>query len=123
MAAEMKISVFAELTGLGDIMRFLPKKYTLENTPTLKLQTRQIQAVADTEEALEVGDITTIHMILMECISKDCEIDTSFSSTFSAEITILEGESQVFKPSGTVYIRNTAAEGAVSTVEYTIVGE
>ena len=122
MAAEMNISISAELTGLGDMMKFLPKKYTLENTPTLKLLTRQIQAVADTEEALEVGDISTIDMIIMKCITKDCEVDVSFSAAFSAEITILEGETQAFKPSGTVYIRNTAAEAAVSTVEFIVVG-
>lgn len=122
MAAAMKISVSGELTGLGDIMKFLPKKYTLEQTLTLKLFTRQIQAVADTAEALEVGDITNIDMIIMKCITKDCEVDTSWVSSFSTEITILEGETQIFKPSGTVYIRNTVAEAAVSTVEYMVVG-
>lgn len=122
MAAELEISVSAELTGLGDVMEFLPKKYTLENTPTLKLFNRQIQATGDAEEALEVGGITTIHMIVMKCISKNCEIDTSFSASFSAEITILEGETQIFKPSGTVYIRNTVAEAAASTIEYLVVG-
>ena len=123
MAAELEISCSAELTGLGDIMKFLPKKYTLEDTPTLKFQYRQIQAVADTAEALDVAGITTIHMIIMKCISKDCEIDCTYASSFNAEITILEGETQIFKPAGTVYIRNTVAEAAASTVEYMVVGE
>lgn len=121
MAAELKISLSAELTGLGDIMKFLPKKYTAVGTPTLKFENRQIQAAADTEEALYMGGITTPIMILMQCVSNDVDIDTSFSAAFSAEITIEEGESQIFKPTGTVYIKNNDAGEAV-TIEYIVVG-
>lgn len=121
MAAELKVVVSAELTGLGDIMKFLPKRYTAVGTPTLKLKNRQIQAVADTDEALEMGGITTPIMIIMKCISNDVDIDTSFNSAFSAELTIEEGETQVFKPTGTVYIKNDDA-GEASTVEYIVVG-
>lgn len=121
MAAELSIKISAELTGLGDIMKFLPKKYTAVGTPTLKLFNRQIQAVADTDEVLEVGGITTVQMIIMKCVSNDVDIDTSYSSSFSAEITIEEGETQVFKPTGTVRIKNNDSAEAV-TVEYLVIG-
>jgi hypothetical protein len=121
MAAELKIKISAELTGLGDPMKFLPKKYTMAGTPTLKFENRQIQAVADTEEALYMGGITTPMMIIMKCVSNDVDVDVSFNSTFSAEITIEQGETQVFKPVGTVYIKNDDA-GEVSTVDYIVVG-
>ena len=121
MAAELKIKVSAELTGLGDVMKFLPKKYTAVGTPTVKFGNRQIQAVADTEEALYMGGITSPIMIIMKCISNDVDVDVSFNAAFSAEITIEEGETQVFKPTGTVYIKNDDA-GEAATVDYIVVG-
>jgi hypothetical protein len=79
------------------------------------------QAVADTDEVLAVGDVGTIELIIMKCITNDVDVDTSYSAAFSAEIEIQEGEVSIFKPSGTVRIKNNDA-AEQSTVEYLILG-
>lgn len=123
MAAELDISIFASLSGLGDLMEFLPKKFSGVSIPTKKLFSRQIQAVADTEEALELGNITTTtQMLIIKCISNDVDLDLDFVAAFDADLTIQEGETAVIPaPSGVVYIKNNDA-AEVSTVEYLLTG-
>ena len=123
MAAACKISVSAELTGLGDIMKFLPKKFSGVSIPTKKLFSRQIQAVADTEEALELGNVTTTtQMLIIKCISNDVDVDLDCVAACDADLTIQEGETAVIpSPAGVVYIKNNDAAEAV-TVEYMLTG-
>lgn len=120
MAATFDVSIIAELMGLDKDINF-PEKFAVTTTPTKAMKGYQIQAVADTEEALNLGGITTIELIVIKCVSNDVDIDTSFNTAFSAEITVNEGEVAVFKPTGTVYIKNDDAT-EVSTVSYVIVG-
>ncbi len=121
MAAELNIRVSAKLTGLGVPIEFL-KKFLHSQTPTKKALLNQDQAVADTEEALNIGDVSTIDMIVIYAKTNDVDIDTSYASaTFSKELSMTEGEVQIFKPEGTVYIKNgTSAEQV--TVEYFVIG-
>ena len=120
MAAELKTSVISQLTGLGKVFEFV-ETFTTTTTPTRKYYGYQVQATADTEEALDLGDITTPELIVIKCVSNDVDIDTSFSVTFAAEITVNEGEVAVFKPTGTVYLKNDDAAESF-TVEILIVG-
>ena len=120
MAASNNISIIAELTGLGFDERFA-KAFSTTTTVTAKQHTYQVQATADSEEALELGDVTTPELILLYCVANDVDIDTSFNTTFSAEVTVNEGEFAVFKPTGTVYVKNDDASEEV-TVEAFIWG-
>lgn len=120
MAASCNVSIIAELSGLGKL-EDLAEKFSVTGTPARALYQYMVQAVADTEEVLEVGDVATIALIILKCISNDVDIDTSFNTTFSAEIEVQEGEVAVFKPAGTVYIKNDDA-AEQSTIEYIVIG-
>jgi len=117
MAATNNISIMAELTGLGFDERFA-KSFSTTTTITAKQHTYQVQATADTAEALELGNVTTPELILIYCVSNDVDIDTSFSTSFSAEITVNEGEFAIFKPTGTVYIKNDDSSEQVTIEAY-----
>ena len=120
MAAECNVNIIAQLSGLGDIQDFA-KRFSVTSTPARALYQYMVQTTADTEEALTVGDVSTIDLIIIKCVANDVDIDTSFSAAFSAEITVNEGEIACFKPYGTVYIKNNDAGESV-TVEYLVVG-
>jgi hypothetical protein len=120
MSAEMKTTITAQMTGLGKTLEFV-ETFTATTTPTRQVQFYQVQAEADTAEALDLGDITTPELIIIKCITNDVDIDTSYVSSFNAEITVNEGEVAVFKPTGTVYIKNDDSAEVV-TVEGIVVG-
>jgi hypothetical protein len=81
----------------------------------------QIQAVADTDEALDLGNVTTPQIVLIKCIANDVDVDCSYSASFSADITVNEGEFALFRPVGTVRIKNDDSAEAV-TIEAFIWG-
>lgn len=121
MAASTDVSIVAELLGLGEDVN-ITEKFTMTATPTRVLHHYMIQASADSDEAIAVGDVGTIELIILKCISNDVDIDTSYSAAFSAEIEVQEGEVAVFKPTGTVRIKNDDA-GEQSTIEYWVIGQ
>jgi len=105
MAAEANVSIIAEVTGLGQL-QVLAEKFAVTTTPARVHYQYMEQATANTAEALDVGDVGTVHLIILKCVANDVDIDTSYVTTFSAEIEVQEGEVAVFKPTGTVYIQN-----------------
>jgi len=122
MAAEASITVLAEVTGLGQLQQ-LAEKFNVTTTPARAHYQYMEQASADAAEALDIGDVGTVHLIILKCVANDVDIDTSYAaSTFSAEIEVQEGEVAVFKPTGTVYIQNDDSEEK-STIEYLVIGE
>ena len=120
MAASCNVNILAELTGLGKELK-IPERFSTTATPTRVFYQYMVQATADANEAIAVCDVGTIELIIMHCVSNDVDVDTSYSAAFSAEIQIQEGEMAVFKPTGTVHIKNDDA-GEISTVEYWIIG-
>lgn len=120
MAAEANVSVIAEVTGLGQL-QMMAEKFSVTTTPARVHYQYMEQATADVDEALDVGDVGTIHLIVLKCIANDVDIDTSFSSTFSAEIECQDGEVSIFKPTGTVYIKNNDS-AEKSLIEYLVIG-
>ena len=120
MAATASVKLVATLDGLNKPVEF-PIFWSTTTTPTKYVMGRQVQATADTEEALDVGDLTTVLLAVIECISNDVDIDTSFDTTFSSEITCNEGEAQVFTPTGTIYLKNDDAAESF-TVDYLLLG-
>jgi len=120
MAAEATVSIIAELTGLGQLQQ-LAEKFSVTTTPARCVYHYMEQATAGTAEALPIGDVGTVHLIILKCIANDVDIDTSYVTTFSAEIECQEGEVCMFKPTGTVYFQNDDA-GEKSTIEYLVLG-
>lgn len=121
MAAECAVNIITKLTGLGDLQEF-SKRFTTTETPARAIYHYAVQTLADSEQALELGDVATVDLILIKCIENDIDIDTTYSAPFSAEIVVQEGEVAVFKPEGsTIYWMNSTAL-ETSTIEYLVVG-
>lgn len=121
MAAEYQVSVNAFVNGLG---KGTEKKniFTGSVAPEVTCSTeQQMQETADVAEALNIGAVDTILGIWIRAIDNDLAVDTSYVTTFNAELVIPEGEAHYFKPSGTVYIKNnTALEKC--TFEFLVIG-
>ncbi len=121
MAAEANVSVICEVTGLGQL-QMLAEKFSITTTPARVHYQYMEQTTADAAEVLDIGDVGTVHLIILKCIANDVDIDTSYAAaTFSSEIEVQEGEVTVFKPVGTVWIENNDA-GEKSTIEYLVIG-
>ncbi len=121
MAAEMKVILVGSLTGLGKTEEF-PEAFTTTTTPSAKTKIYQAQTTTDVAEALNIGDVTTVHLIVIKAVSKAVNIDPSYTSaTFRAGINLQEGEVAVFKPSGSVYLKNVTTSETF-TVEALVVG-
>lgn len=119
MAAECAISIIAEASGLGKLLEFA-EKFTVTTTPTAYTYNYRTLATADTAEVLDLGDVTTVHLIIIKAIGS-IYIDTSYVSTFVNEIVLHAGEVAVFKPAGTVYIKNYTG-AATPAYEFLVVG-
>ena len=120
MAAIATARLVVELDGLLKPVSF-PVGWATTTTPTKYIQARQVMGVADTAEALDIGDITTPLLVVLTCVTNDVDIDCNYSSSFSADITVNEGEAAVFMPAGTTWIKNNDA-AEVSTIEYLVLG-
>jgi len=123
MAATGTVNIIAELLGLGKDLDFIDR-FTLTETPTKYTKQRRIQAAGGTAEALDLGGVTTIDLIVIKAVTNDLLIDTSNvggAGSFVEELNISEGEIAVFKPGGTVFIDNeTGVEQC--TYEYIVIG-
>jgi len=106
MAASFEVSVIAELTGLGKDISFTDKG-TDGTTPTASSYMYRTLATANTEEALDLGDVSTATCIVIRAITKDLDIDLDFVSAFDADFTISAGEIPAIipAPAGTVYVK------------------
>lgn len=120
MASELNIRISAKLTGLGVPIEFL-KRFTHGQTPTAYTHAYVTQTTTNIAQVLALGDVTTVDLIAIKCVSNDLAVDTSYSSSFNEEITVKEGEPAVFAPAGIVWIKNNV-EGEVSVFEVLIVG-
>lgn len=108
MAVSFSLEFYAKLSGLRDqddvIAGFGTEASTL--TASSGVQYRTL-ATADTEETLDLGDVTTVDQIVLQAIDYDVAIDTSFNAAFSSEIIARAGGLPVvFEPSGTVKVKN-----------------
>lgn len=105
MAATARVKLQFEITGLGQGGEFAAN-FTTTTTPTAYAQFYRTLAAADTAEALDLGDVSTVDLIIFKAIDNDIEIDADFDTSFDADLVVLEGEVAMFKPSGTVYVKN-----------------
>lgn len=120
MAAECKINIIAEVTGLGKILNF-SELFTVTATITKAASNRQIQASANSDEILNLCGISTVELIIIKATTNDLLIDTDYVSSFDADMIVPEGEARIIKPSGVVHIKNEDTDEAC-TVDYLIVG-
>lgn len=108
MAGSCKIKTSLNLSGLGKEITMADKYDLADTDDTLTMTTKQQRtlAVAGTEERLSLGGISGL--VYMKILDYDLDIDTSYSGdTFSSELTVKAGESQIFRPAGTIYVKNT----------------
>lgn len=116
MAAQVDISLLAEATGLGKDYRFADRS-TDGTAPTAFTYNYRVLAVADTAEALDLGDVSTIQGIIIKAIDYDLDIDCDFVSSFDTDLTVEAGElpALIPNPAGTVYVKNN---GSAETPAY-----
>lgn len=122
MTASAAITIGFDVQEIGAVdWDGILKKFNITATPDTKFYNHVTQAVADTDEAIAVGDVGTIEYMIVHCITNDCDIDTSYNSSFSAEVEVQQGEWACFKPTGTVCIKNDDASEQ-TTIEYWLIG-
>lgn len=123
MAAELTLSYIFKLAGLRDQDDVVAGLKTESDTPTASSGVQyRVLAEADTAEVLDVGDVSTIDCIILLAIDYDVDIDTSYSSSFSTEITARAGGLPViFEPGGTVYVKNNGS-GETPKYVFLVVG-
>ena len=114
MAATLDISVIAELQGLGQDISFTDKG-TDGTTPTATTgrQYRTL-ATADSDEVLDLGDVSTVTAIIIRAITYDLDIDLDYSSSFDVDFTIKAGEpaAVIPNPAGITRVKNNGAAEA-----------
>jgi hypothetical protein len=120
MAAVAQVRIDIDCTGLGQSYN-AKSVFNSSTTPTAWTYNYRTLATADTAEALDLGDVTTVTGVWIKAVSSGLYVDTSFVSTFVNEIIIPTGEVAYFKPAGTVYIKNYTA-AATPTYEFIIIG-
>ncbi|HDZ13504.1 hypothetical protein LCGC14_1310390 [marine sediment metagenome] len=121
MAVVAQVRIGFKLTSLGNLEEWA-EKYDAVTVATRKFKQYLVQATADAEEALSFGDIGTVTMLFIKCITNDVDVDLNYSSSFSADLTIQEGEIAVIpSPVGVVRIRNNDS-GEQVTLEITAIG-
>jgi hypothetical protein len=121
MAAQFDVSVIAQLTGLGKMQEFI-EKGTDETTPTASTYNYRTIATADTAEALDLGDVSTITCIILYAIDYDVDIDCDYVSAFDADLTAKAGgiPAVIPYPAGTVYVKGES--GQTPKYEYIVIG-
>lgn len=122
MAAECTVGITAELTGLGKDYYFSDKAID-GTTPTAVTYNYRVLATADTEEALDLGDVATETILVIRAIDYDLDIDLDFVSSFNVDLTVKNGEpaAVIPNPAGVVYVKNNGA-AETPAYEYLLVG-
>jgi len=119
--AEARIKGVLSITGLGTNHEMTFNAAT-NAAPTKTHYNYRTQAAADTPEALDLGGVTTVKLLVIKAIDEDLTVDLDFSSAFDTDITIPEGETAILPaPAGTVYISNSTSN-TTTTYEYWIAG-
>ena len=119
MAAECRIKLIAEVTGLGQELGFSENFVT--DTPTLAVYIYDSIDIT-TEQALDMSDIGTVECIIIKNTDSTNRVDVDCNytaATFRASNKIDAGLSAIFKPAGDVYV---LADTAACIVEYIVIG-
>ena len=121
MAGAASITTSITISGLGAASLNLSNTFT-GTVPTSSGYQYRVLGVADTAEALDLGDVTTVEGVLIRAVLLDLDIDTSYAAaTFSKELNCAAGQSVYFKPEGTVYVKN-GTDAETPSYEYIVFG-
>jgi len=121
MAAEFKINMMAQLAGLGEPINFI-KSGVDETTPTAGSYMYRTIATANTAEALDLGDVSTVTAIVLYAVDYDVDIDLDWDTAFDADLTAKAAGIPVVitYPAGTVYVQGETDQ--TPKYEYLVIG-
>jgi hypothetical protein len=121
MSAEFECSIIAKLSGLGKDIDFA-EKGSDETTPTACTHMYATIATANTAQALDLGDVSTVTMVILYAVDYDVLIDTSYSASFSTELTAKAAgiPAVIPYPGGTVYVQGETDQ--TPKFEYLVIG-
>lgn len=122
MSAEFSVSVIAELIGLGKDVSFTDKGID-GTTPTAGSYMYRTLTTADADEALDLGDVSTVTAIVIRAVTNDLDIDLDYASSFDVDLTVKAGEvaAVIPNPSGVTQIKNNGA-AETPVFEYLLIG-
>ncbi len=120
MAGVASVTTSISISGLGTSTITLSNTFT-GTTPTKDGFQYRVLGTANTAEALDLGDVSTVEGVLIRAVDLDLDIDTSFNSSFSKELNCAAGESVYFKPEGIVYV-NSGETDETPAYEYVVFG-
>ena len=122
MAAEFNVKMIAQLAGLGEPINF-NKSGTDETTPTAGSYMYRTIAAANTAEALDLGDVSTVTAIILYAIDYDVLIDCDYDDVaFDADLTAKAAGIPVVitYPAGDVYVQGETDQ--TPKYEYIVIG-
>lgn len=121
MAATFNVNMTAQLAGLGEQVNFV-KTGSDETTPTAGAYMYRTIAVADTAEALDLGDVSTVTCVILYAVDYDVDIDCDYVATFDADMTAKAAgiPAVIPYPAGTVYVKGES--GQTPKYEYLVIG-
>jgi len=123
MAAEFKINMMAQLSGLGEQIDFI-KSGTDETTPTAGSYMYRTIAIANDAEALDLGDVSTVTAIVLYAVDYDVDIDCDYDDVaFDADLTAKAAGIPVVitYPAGNVYVQGETDQ--TPKYEFLVIGE
>lgn len=122
MSATIDVTVVVDLLSLGKSPNFIDKA-TDGTTPDTYVSHLPTLASANSEEALDMGDISTAQLLVIRAIDYDLDVDLDFDTSFDADFTLKAGEpaAVIPNPSGTIKVKNATADQAPQ-YEYLLIG-
>jgi len=115
MTASAKATIGFQLSELGAENWDVLQKFSDSTTPDTKHYNHLVQAVADTDEALSFGDVSTVTSLVIHAIGNDVDVDLDYVAAFDKDLTIPEGMwAYIPKPAGVVRIKNNGAAEQVT---------
>lgn len=121
MAAEFNVSVIAQLTGLGKQIEFA-EKGSDETIPTAGTYNYRTIATADTDEVLDLGDVSTVTCIILYAIDYDVDIDCDYVSAFDVDMTAKAAGIPAVIPYPAGVVRVKGESGQTPKYEYVVIG-
>ena len=121
MAAEFKINMMAQLSGLGEPIDFI-KSGTDETEPTAGSYMYRTMGGADAAEALALGDVSAVTAIVLYAVDFDVLIDCDWDGEFDVDLTAKAAgiPAVIPYPAGDVYVQGEA--GKKPKFEYLVIG-